>query len=139
MQVNKARENFYRNVHSSRKSVIAALALVDVIVGMHGRLGAHSAAQQLNGTVTDDLVGVHVGLRAGAGLPNDEREVVVVELARYHLVSRLRYCVGYFCIKPVVFVDYRRRFLQYAHRYYYWILKEWLFTCHIRFSINLLF
>jgi hypothetical protein len=47
-----------------------------VVVGVDGLLGAHLASEDLNGTVGDNLVGVHVGLSAGTGLPDDEREVV---------------------------------------------------------------
>ncbi len=47
---------------------------------MHRLLAAHRAAQHLDGAVGDHLVGVHVGLGAGAGLPDHQREVVV-ELA----------------------------------------------------------
>jgi hypothetical protein len=47
-----------------------------VVVGVNGLLGAHGAAQDLNGAVGDDLVGVHVGLGAGAGLPDNQREVI---------------------------------------------------------------
>jgi hypothetical protein len=49
-----------------------------------GLLGAHVTAQHLDGAVGDDLVGVHVGLGTGAGLPDDQREVVI-ELARCDL------------------------------------------------------
>jgi hypothetical protein len=37
-----------------------------------------------------DLIGVHVGLRAAAGLPDAEREVVV-EAAGDHLIGRLEH------------------------------------------------
>ncbi len=43
--------------------------------------------------VRDDLVGVHVRLRAAAGLPDDERELIV-ELARDHLVGRATITLG---------------------------------------------
>ena len=46
-------------------------------LGWTGSLAAEDPAHQLDGPVGDDLVGVHVGLRAGAGLPDEEREVVV--------------------------------------------------------------
>ena len=49
-------------------------------LGWIGYLRAHDAAGHLDGAVGDDLVGVHVGLGAAAGLPDTEREVVV-ELA----------------------------------------------------------
>jgi hypothetical protein len=65
------------DVDRGREGVVGRLAHIDVVVGMDGRLGAHLSAHQLDGAVGDHLVGVHVGLRAGAGLPDDEREIVV--------------------------------------------------------------
>lgn len=65
------------NVHGGREGVVGRGGHVDVVVGVDGLLGAHLAAQDLDGAVGDYLVGVHVGLGAGAGLPDDQREVVV--------------------------------------------------------------
>ena len=64
------------NVHDGGEGVVGGGAAVDVVVGVDGLLAAHLSAQNLNGSVGDDLVGVHVGLGAGAGLPDDEGEVV---------------------------------------------------------------
>lgn len=64
------------NVHDSGEGVVGGGTHVDVVVGVDGLLAAHLAAEDLNGAVGDDLVGVHVGLGAGAGLPDDQREVV---------------------------------------------------------------
>lgn len=64
------------NVHDGGEGVVGRSRAVDVVVGVHRLLGAHLAAQNLDGSVADDLVGVHVGLSAGAGLPDDEGEVV---------------------------------------------------------------
>jgi hypothetical protein len=50
-------------------------------------LGADGAAEQLDRAVGDHLVGVHVRLGAGTGLPDGEREIVV-ELAVDHLARR---------------------------------------------------
>jgi hypothetical protein len=47
-----------------------------VVVGVDWLLAAHGAAENLDGAVGDDLVGVHVGLRARARLPDDKGEVV---------------------------------------------------------------
>jgi hypothetical protein len=47
-----------------------------MVVGVNGLLGAHGATEDLDSTVGDDLVGVHVGLGTGAGLPDNQREVV---------------------------------------------------------------
>ena len=51
---------------------------------MNRLLGAEFAAEQLVGAVGDHLVEVHVGLGAGAGLPDHQRKVIV-ELALDHL------------------------------------------------------
>lgn len=64
------------DVHSSRERVVGGSRHVDVVVGVHRLLRSHLATQDLDGTVRDDLVGVHVGLGAGTSLPNDKREVV---------------------------------------------------------------
>lgn len=47
-----------------------------MVVRVDGLLGAHGAAEDLNGAVRDHFVGVHVRLRAGTGLPHHEGEVV---------------------------------------------------------------
>jgi len=46
-----------------------------MVIRMNRLLAAHLSAQKLNCSVGDDLVGVHVGLSARAGLPDDEGEV----------------------------------------------------------------
>ena len=69
-----------RDMHRGRESVVRRLAHIDVIVGMNRILGAELAGEQFVGAVGDHLVDVHVGLRAGAGLPNHQRELIV-ELA----------------------------------------------------------
>ena len=63
-------------MHDGREAIVGRGGHVDVIIGVDGFLGAHGAAQDLNGTVRDDLVGVHVGLRARAGLPYYQGEMV---------------------------------------------------------------
>ncbi len=74
------------DVHRRREGVVGALAFVDVVVGVDGLLRAEDALRQFDGAVADDLVGVHVALRARARLPDDEREVRV-EIARDDLVG----------------------------------------------------
>ena len=54
-------------------------------LGCTGFFEPMHAAQHLDRAVRDHLVGVHVRLRAGAGLPHDQREVLV-ELAVDHLL-----------------------------------------------------
>ena len=70
-----------RDVHRRGKNVVRRLAHVDVVVGMDLAALAALAAQELAGAIGDDLVHVHVGLRAAAGLPDDQGKLGVV-LAR---------------------------------------------------------
>ena len=63
-------------MHDGREGIVGGGRHVDVVVGVDGLLGAHCAAEDLNGAVGDDLVGIHVGLGARARLPDDEGEVV---------------------------------------------------------------
>jgi hypothetical protein len=65
-------------MHRGRNSIVGRLAAVDVVVRMNGRLAAALAPERLVGDGRDHLVGVHVGLGAGSGLPDDERELLVV-------------------------------------------------------------
>lgn len=76
------------DVHDGGEGVVGGSGHVDVVVGVDRLLGAHGAAEDLNGAVRDDLVGVHVGLGAGAGLPDNEGEVVD-ELEGGNLLSSL--------------------------------------------------
>ena len=73
-----------RDMHRGRERIVRRLAHVDVIVGMNRLLGAEFAAEHLVGAVGDHLVEVHVGLGAGAGLPDHQRKMIV-ELALDHL------------------------------------------------------
>ena len=75
------------DVHRGRERVVGGLRHVHVVVGVDRRLRAELAARHLDGAVGDDLVDVHVGLGARAGLPDVQREVVV-ERAGDHLVGR---------------------------------------------------
>ena len=68
------------DMHRGRERVVRRLAHIDVIVGMNRLFGAELAAEQFVGAVGDHLVEVHVGLGAGAGLPDHQRKMIV-ELA----------------------------------------------------------
>ncbi len=82
-----------RDMHRARKGIVGGLRHVDVVIGMDGLLAAHHPACELDGAVGDDLVGVHVGLGAAAGLPDMKREMVV-ERALDHLVGGLDHELG---------------------------------------------
>jgi hypothetical protein len=64
------------DVHNGGESVVGRGTAVDVVVGVDGLLAAHGTAEDLNSTVGDNLVGVHIGLSSGTSLPDDEGEVV---------------------------------------------------------------
>src|SRR5439155_9854162 len=49
----------------------------DVIIGMNRIFGTHNPAQKLDRAIGDDLIGVHVRRRTGAGLKNVENKLVV--------------------------------------------------------------
>ena len=68
------------DVHGCGVGVIAALALVDMVIRVDRGLAAQLAPEHLDGSVGDDLVGVHVGLGAGACLPDHQGEVVIIQL-----------------------------------------------------------
>src|SRR5271169_6341490 len=56
--------------------VVAGLAAVDVVVGMD-QFAAALPSEQFTGAIRNDLVGVHVGRGAGAGLENIEHKLPV--------------------------------------------------------------
>ncbi len=79
---------------------------------MNGLLAAQLAARQLDGAVGDDFVGVHVGLRTAAGLPDAQREMLV-QLAGQHFVRRPDNQVGLIRRQQAeVAVHQRRRLFQ---------------------------
>ena len=69
---------------------------------MNRLLGPTFAAEHFVGAVGDHLVEVHVGLRAGAGLPDHQREVIV-ELAVDHLARGTRDGVGAAAVEQAEF------------------------------------
>ena len=64
------------DMNAGRYHVIAALTHIDVVVGMH--LGA----ELLGGQSGDDLVRIHVGTGAGAGLEDIDGKMLVVRPVR---------------------------------------------------------
>ena len=75
-----------------------------MIVGVNHGLVAKLTTKNLNGTVGNDLVGVHIRLSAGACLPDDKREVVV-EFAFNDLITGLNHGVGNLWLKSIVQVS----------------------------------
>ncbi len=63
--------------HGAGEGVVGRLRHVHVVVRVHRLLGAKFTAGHLDRAVGDDLVDVHVALRAAAGLPDAEWEMAV--------------------------------------------------------------
>jgi len=59
-----------RDVHGGREAVVGGLRHVDMVVRMNRALAAQRGTLDLAATVGDDLVNVHVELRAAAGHPH---------------------------------------------------------------------
>ena len=105
-----------RDVHGRRIGVVRRLAHIDVIVWMNRFLRAHFAAEHFNGTVGNHLVGIHVGLRTRARLPDDQREVGV-ELALDDFLRRLDDGLAKLRVEPAkLHVDLGRGALDDAQR-----------------------
>ena len=101
-----------RDVHGRRERVVGRLGHVDVIVGVNRRLAAELCTGELTAPVRDDLVHVHVELRAAAGHPDVQREHVVMA-AGEDLVARLNdELVGPGVESPARVVRVRGRLLQ---------------------------
>ncbi len=81
------------DVHGRREGVVGGLGHIDMVIGVHRLLGAELAVSHLDSAVRQHLIHVHVGLGAGAGLPDEKREVLV-QLAGNHLIGGLRDQVG---------------------------------------------
>ncbi|VVN25767.1 hypothetical protein PS631_04625 [Pseudomonas fluorescens] len=76
------------NVHRGGEAIVRALRAVDVIIRVYRRLAAAALAGQLVGAPGDHFIDVHVALGAAAGLPHDQRELLV-QLAIEHFVGGL--------------------------------------------------
>mmetsp|Transcript_12658 Transcript_12658/g.36826 ORF Transcript_12658/g.36826 Transcript_12658/m.36826 type:complete len:384 (+) Transcript_12658:265-1416(+) len=77
------------DVHGSWEGIVARLSHVEVIIRVHRRLAADDAIEDLDGSVGQHLVHVHVGLRARSCLERHQRELAIV-LPTHDLVGRLR-------------------------------------------------
>ncbi len=91
------------DVHGAGKAVVGGLPAVAVIVGVHGLLAAELAAQELAGSIGDHLIGIHVGLCAGTGLPDGNGEVIV-PVAPHDFTRCRGQCLG----------DFRRQLAEFT-------------------------
>ena len=89
------------DVHRAGEGVVGGLAEIAMVVRMHRRFCAERRAELLIGEVGDDFVGVHVGLRARAGLPHDQRKMRI-EFAIDNLLRALHDGVADFFIHQIL-------------------------------------
>ena len=75
-----------RHLSGSGNDIVGGLAAVDVVVRVDERVVALDAAEQLDGAVGDDLVGVHVDGCAGAALHGIDDELLA-QFSREDLVA----------------------------------------------------
>ena len=75
-------------MNRGRNDVVARLPHVDVIIWVDRFARTDRLARQLRTTISDHLIRVRVRTRAGPGLKNVEREMLV-EFALDHLFRRL--------------------------------------------------
>ena len=70
--------NFYysSNMHHSWEAIVWGLRPVNMIVRMN-KLRAKITTENLNSSVSNDLIGIHVGLSTWSGLPDNKREVFI--------------------------------------------------------------
>ena len=74
------------NVHGGGIGVVGRLGFVYVVIGVDNTFLTQFAAVQHVGAVGNDFVQIHVGLGAGAGLPNHQRKLFI-QLVRQNFVA----------------------------------------------------
>lgn len=79
------------DMHCRGKGIVGGLACIDVVVGVYGSHRTQRCAEYFIRAVGDDLIGVHVGLRAGSGLPDDEWKMIC-QFSRGDFACRPRDC-----------------------------------------------
>ncbi|MCY1230185.1 hypothetical protein D9M72_425910 [compost metagenome] len=85
------------HVYGRREDIVGGLRGVDVVVRVDNLVAAGSL-EGAGGKLRDDLVGVHVGGRAGAGLEDVDREVAVV-LPGSNLIGGIRDRLGQLAVE----------------------------------------
>ena len=69
------------------KYIIGGLRPIDVVIRVHWAVAAEGGARSLRRQIADHLVDVHVGLGPASGLPDPQRELIVV-LASGNCIGR---------------------------------------------------
>jgi len=98
------------DVHDGWESIIGRLGAIHVVIWVY-HFRAELTSKDLNRTVRDDFVGVHVRLCARSSLPNNQREVVV-QLVLSNLVCGLDDCASNLWVQAELEVGSGSRLLQ---------------------------
>lgn len=98
------------NMHNSWETVIWWLTSVDIIVWMN-KFASELSAHNLNGSVRNDFISVHIWLGSRSCLPDNQWEVIV-KLSLNDLISSLNDGTSDFRIKSIALVDFSGTFLQ---------------------------
>src|SRR5690606_16366598 len=65
------------NMHGGREGIVRGLPTINVVIGVSWRLAASHTPGQFDGPIRDDLIDVHVGLSARAGLKYHQWKLVI--------------------------------------------------------------
>ena len=100
--------------HAGRKDIIGRLAVIHVVIGMDDVVVAEFAAQNLDGAIGDDLVGVHVKADTGAGLEDVDYELMV-PFAFHNFLRGANHGISPFVFNQAErLVGFRRRLFHHA-------------------------
>ena len=75
-------------MNGSGDDIVARLSSINMVIRVHWRLATHFTPQNFNGTIGNDLVGIHIGGGAGPCLKNIHRKLFI-QLALCRLGSCL--------------------------------------------------
>ncbi len=95
-------------MHSRRKRVVRRLRHIHIVIRMNRLLAAQNAGGDLNRAVRDHLIRVHIGLRAAAGLPDVQWEVLI-QFSGDHFICGLHDQLGLFRRELAQILVHQRR------------------------------
>ena len=105
-----------RDMHRGREAVVRRLAHIHMIIGMHRAFRADLAAEHFDRAVGDHFVGIHVALRAGAGLPDHQRKMAAERAVDHFLRGAHDGAAAFVIERSERHIGFGRRALDDAHR-----------------------
>ena len=88
------------NVHGSGIAIITRLRSVNMVIRMNGFV-SEGSSHDLDGSVGDNLIGIHIWLSSGASLPDNQWEVII-KFSLDDFISCLDDCLSY--IKGIKYI-----------------------------------